>query len=767
MALERVGRLLARRRAAVLLVAAAAAVLAGLFGANVNGHLSGGGFTDPHAESSRANALAASEFQAGDANLVVIVSAPAGVDDPAVAAKAAALARWAGQADGVTSAQSYWTGGHPAALRSTDGRAGLIALHLAGDEDAYMKAADRLVPRLRSHGDGLGLRFAGDAEVYRELNAQTERDLRTSEEIAVPITLVLLVLVFGSAVAAVLPLLIGGLSILSTLAVLRLITEFTHVSVYAMNLTTALGLGLAIDYSLFILTRFRDELAARGGGRDAVPAAVGATMRTAGRTVLFSAVTVALAMAALLVFPLYFLRSFAYGGIAVVTLAAAGALLVLPALLAVLGPTANTLNVLALVRRRSTRDPGHERGGWHRLASAVMRRPVAFGLAVVVILVVLGSPFWHISFGMIDDRQLPRGAAAEVASQQLRTDFDTSGARTLSVVLRGVGRDRAAAELPSYAARLSALPGVARVDAATGTYAHGRRVAAPGPASARDATDRDSLVSVVGTAGSESSSADRLVTAVRGTPAPAQALVGGRAAVLHDIKASLSSRLPWAAGIILAATVILLFLFTGSVLMPVKAVLLNVLSLTATFGALVFLFQDGHWGWLVGHPIVTGSLDMTIPVLMFCVAFGLSMDYEVFLLSRIREEWLASGDNRRAVAVGMQRTGRLVTAAAALIAVVLLAFATSQVTLLRMFGLGLAIAVVMDATLVRGILVPAFMRLAGRANWWAPGPLRRLHDRIGVAESADEPGAGRPSTPDGPAVPVPAGAGTGGHTLRK
>jgi RND superfamily putative drug exporter len=297
------------------------------------------------------------------------------------------------------------------------------------------------------------------------------------------------------------------------------------------------------------------------------------------------------------------------------------------------------------------------------------------------------------------------------------------------------------------------------VDAATGSYARGRQVARPSAASAGLATARDSLVTVVGTGGPESAAADRLVTDVRGTPAPAPALVGGRAAVLHDIKASLVSRLPWAAGIIIATTVILLFLFTGSVLMPVKAVLLNVLSLTATFGALVFLFQDGHWGALIGHPIITGSLDMTIPVLMFCVAFGLSMDYEVFLLSRIREEWRSSGDNRRAVAVGMQRTGRLITAAAALIAVVLLAFATSQVTLLRMFGLGLAIAVVVDATLVRGILVPAFMRLAGRANWWAPGPLRRLHERIGLAEAADEPGESGVDAPD----LVPAGA----HTVPK
>jgi RND superfamily putative drug exporter len=469
--------------------------------------------------------------------------------------------------------------------------------------------------------------------------------------------------------------------------------------------------------------------------------------------VLFSAVTVALAMAALLVFPLYFLRSFAYAGIAVVVLAAAGALLVLPALLAVLGPTAIRLNLLALLRRGRRPDPGHERGFWHGLASAVMRRPAPFGLAVVVILVVLGSPFWHISFGMIDDRQLPRSAPAEVASQQLRTDYDTSDSRSLSVVLPGVGRDAAPARLPGYAARLSALPGVRRVDTATGSYAHGRRVAGPGPVSARYATARDSWLSVVGTGGPESAAADRLVTSVRGTPAPAPALVGGRAAVLHDIKAELTGRLPAAAGIIAAATVVLLFLFTGSVLMPVKAVLLNVLSLTATFGALVFLFQDGHWGWLIGNPIITGSLDMTIPVLMFCVAFGLSMDYEVFLLSRIREEYLVSGDNRRAVAVGMQRTGRLITAAAALIAVVLLAFATSQVTLLRMFGLGLAVAVVMDATLVRGVLVPAFMRLAGRANWWAPGPLRRLHDRIGVSESAGDPPAGdtRPAPAQTPA----------------
>ncbi|BCJ32993.1 membrane protein [Actinocatenispora thailandica] len=773
MALSRLGEVLARHRVTVLVVAVLAAALAGVFGGGVADKLSGGGFTDAHSESARVSSALADDFQAGDANLIVLVRGDGKPDDPTVAGPATRLARWAQHADGVAAMQSYWTSGHPASLRSKDGTRALITLRLSGDEDTYMNAAQRLTPQLTEHAGGLHLEFAGAAQVYSELNKQTQHDLKISEAIATPITAVLLILVFGSVVAAVLPLLIGGLSIVTTMLVLELLTHVTSVSTYALNLTTALGLGLAIDYSLFILTRFREELAQRGnrGDRATVRAAISATMHTAGRTVLFSAVTVALAMAALAVFPLDFLKSFAYGGVSVVVLAAAGALLVLPALLALLGTRVNRLDVLARWRRSRRRasppadgatgtetagDDGAkpavtgDTGFWHALAVRVMRRPVPFGLGVIVILAVLGSPFWHISFGLVDDRQLPASAAVQQASQQLRDDFDRSGDRSVQVVTRDV----AESALPGYARRLSALDHVARVDTATGRYVHGRRVAPPTAADARYRSGSDAWLTVVGTRSPQSDAAQQLVADVRGTHSPGHdTIVGGKAAYQYDSTHALMSRLPAAGAIVAIATLVLLFLFTGSVVLPVKAIVLNILSLTATFGAMVFVFQDGHLGALVGHPITTGYLDMTVPVLMFCIAFGLSMDYEVFLLSRIREQYLRTGDNTAAVGTGLQRTGRLITAAALLIALVLVAFGTSQVAMLKMLGIGLALAVLVDATLVRGVLVPAFMRLLGAANWWAPGPLRWLHERVGLAESEAAPASA--AERDGEPLPVP------------
>lgn len=748
MILSRLGRALSRHRFTVLVVAAVAAGLAALFGGGVADNLSGGGFTDPHSESGRATTALTDEFHAGQANLVVIVRGQGPPDSAEVTRSATRLARWAGRADGVAQMRSYWTSGRTADMKSTDGTRALISLRLSGDEDAMMSTAKSLTPRLRAHADGLRLQFAGSAQVYSELNKQTQHDLEVSEAIAAPVTAVLLILVFGSVLAALLPLLIGGLSIVSTMLALQLLTQVTPVSTYALNLTTALGLGLAIDYSLFILTRYREELAARGASRHAdaatVREAIAATMHSAGRTVLFSAITVALGMAALVVFPLDFLKSFAYGGVAVVLLAAAGAVLVLPALLALLGTRVNRADVLAPLRRRLAargHGTGERDGFWHGLAERVMRHPVPFGLGVIVLLVLLGSPFWHIKFGLVDDRQMPSSAPVQQASQQLRTDFDDSGTRSLPVVVRDAVQPRGGTDrLAGYARRLSSVSRVARVDTVTGSYVHGRRAAAPTRASTEYRHGRDAWLSVVGSPKPDSDAGQRLVGDVRTVPAPGERLVGGQAAFLYDTKHALTARLPAAGAIIALATIVLLFLFTGSLILPIKAIVLSVLSLTATFGAMVFVFQDGHLGGLIGHPIVTGNLDMTVPVLMFCIAFGLSMDYEVFLLSRIREQYLVTGDNRWSVAAGLQRTGRLITAAALLIAVVLLSFGTSQVTMLKMLGIGLALAVLVDATLVRGVLVPAFMRLAGRANWWAPGPLRRLHARIGLAES-DAPAA--------------------------
>jgi len=458
--------------------------------------------------------------------------------------------------------------------------------------------------------------------------------------------------------------------------------------------------------------------------------------------VLFSAVTVAVSLAALLVFPLYFLRSFAYAGIAVVGLAALAAVVFLPAVLATLGPRVDSL----VVWRRKQKDVGE--GFWHRLATFVMRRPVPVALSVIAILLVLGAPFFGVKFGQPDDRVLPTSAPARQVQDAIRAKFQDRESTPLAVVAprtNGAGTSTVAA----YAEQLSRVPGVARVDAATGSYAQGALVFPANAASARFTAPDATWYSVVPSVEPVSPAGERLVREIRAAPAPFPVMVAGMSAELVDSKQAIFSRLPLALGIIAIVTFIVLFLMTGSVVLPIKALALNVLSLAATFGAMVFIFQDGHFSNFLNFT-ATGTLDTSNPILMFCIAFGLSMDYEVFLLSRIKEEYDRTGDNVSSVAVGLERTGRIVTAAAALLAMVFIAFSTSQISFIKMFGIGLALAVIMDATLIRGLLVPAFMRLMGGANWWAPRPLRRLHDRIGVRESGDDLSATEPLVVDQP-----------------
>ncbi|MFE7588537.1 MMPL family transporter [Kitasatospora sp. NPDC057512] len=737
-----IARLAVARRGLILALTVFVAALAAFYGAGVQQHLANGGFQDPSSESMRVDDALARDFGTGAPNLVVIASGRdgKGLEDPAVVAAATGLVDRIRSFDGVVSADSYWTSGRPASLRSKDGAGGLVLVRLGGNEGTYQAEAKRIVPRLGD--DRLDLRFTGIAQTYVEVERVSADDLLRAELIVAPITLVLLVVVFGSLAAALVPLLVGGISVVFTTAVLQLLTELTPVSVFALNVTTALGLGLAIDYSLFVISRFRDELAA---GAD-VGQAVRTTVRTAGLTVLFSGLTVALSLSALLVFPMYFFRSIAYGGIAVVLVAALTSVVALPALLAVLGHRVNRFDVFGRFRRRTPS------GFWRRLALGVMRRPVPVMTVVAGLLLLLGSPFLSASFSLADDRVLPASSPARQAAQYLRDHFDLGETNPIPVVLPGLPEAEAAQALPPYAERLSALPGVQRVDTLTGSYAGGRLVAPPTDASKRFTARAGSRLSVVSSVEPYSRQGRALVAAVRtadGAPVPAR--VGGQAAQLVDTTHATGGTLPLALLIIAVTTFVLLFLFTGSVLIPVKAILLNLLSLTATFGSMVYVFQDGHLKWLVGDFTTTGMIDATMPVLMFCIAFGLSMDYEVFLLSRIREEYLRSGDSTHSVALGLEKTGRVMSAGALLIGTVFVTFASSGLTLLKLLGVGLALAVVVDATLVRGLLVPAFMRLAGRANWWAPGPLRRLHDRFGLSEHSGEV----PEEYRGRSTPVP------------
>ncbi|MGX9889156.1 MMPL family transporter [Streptomyces sp. NPDC002276] len=696
-----------------LLVALVLTALAVVAGSGVADRLGSGGWEDPTAQSTYATKALEREFPASQPNLLLLVdSGSASVDDPAIAAEAARLtARLTGER-GVTGVGSYWGTKSPA-LRAKDGHEALIAAHLTGDEKTTTDTLDRIAPALRGTHGPVKVKVGGIVAVRHEMQTTIKEDLARAEMIALPVTLLLLVMVFGSAIAALLPLGIGIVAILGTNAVLRGLTEFTDVSVFALNLTTALGLGLAIDYALFIVRRFREELST---GAEPLPA-IATTLRTAGRTVLFSALTVAVSLAAMLVFPMYFLRSFAYAGIAVVLLAAAAALILLPAALLLLGHRVNSLDLRRLFRRgrpARTAGSGEEGTGWARLATLVMRRAPFFALATTAVLVLLGLPFLGVKFGTADDRQLPSGAEAHVVQQHIRDGFPGNPGGTLEVLAEGSATP---AQYTAYKTRIAQLPEVVRVD---------------GPVVRGDSA----YFTVLPKGEAVDTTAQRLVGDLRATDAPFTTEVTGTAAVLVDSKHAIASRLPWAAGLIAVVTLLLVFLLTGSVVIPLQAVLLNALSLTAMFGAVVWVFQDGHLSGLLGFTS-TGSIETTLPVLMFCVAFGLSMDYGVFLLSRIKEEYDRTGDHNEAVRHGLQRTGGLITAAAVILAVVMVAIGTSRVTNTKMLGLGIALAVLMDAMIVRSLLVPAVMRLTGTATWWAPGPLRRFHDRFGVSEGGE------------------------------
>ncbi|MFD9000445.1 MMPL family transporter [Streptomyces sp. NPDC059582] len=699
-----------------LLAALVLTVLAVLAGSGVADRLGSGGWEDPDAQSTYATKALEREFPGSQPNFLLLLdTGGASVDDPAVVAEANRLTARLAEEKGVTGVGSYWQADPSAApaLRAKDGHEALIAARITGDEKTMGDTLDRIEPSYRGTQGPVEVKVGGIVAVRHEMQTIIREDLTRAEMIALPITLVLLVMVFGSAVAALLPLGIGIIAILGTNAVLRGISEFTDVSVFAMNLTTALGLGLAIDYALFVVRRFREELSS---GAEPLTA-VATTLRTAGRTVLFSALTVAVSLAAMLVFPQYFLRSFAYAGIAVVLLAAAAALILLPAALVLLGHRVDALDLRRLLRRgRPPKVSGEEGTAWARTATLVMRRAPFFALATTAVLVLLGLPFLGVRFGTADDRQLPSTAESHVVQQHIRDDFPGSPGGGLEVLAEG---DATQAQYAAYKARMSALPEVAGVD---------------GPLVRGDSA----YFTVLPKGEAVDDAAQRLVGDLRALDAPFDTKVTGTAAVLVDSKHAIAERLPWAAVFITVVTLFLVFLLTGSVLIPIQAVLLNALSLTAMFGAVVWVFQDGHLSGLLGFTS-PGSIETTLPVLMFCVAFGLSMDYGVFLLSRIKEEYDRSGDHREAVRHGLQRTGGLITAAAVILAVVMVAIGTSRVTNTKMLGLGIALAVLMDAMVVRSLLVPAIMRLTGRATWWAPAPLRRFHRRFGLSEG--EPAA--------------------------
>jgi RND superfamily putative drug exporter len=718
--------LLIRRRRRILVITLVLGLAMLAVGAGAPRELKAGGFTDVTSPSQiAADRLAASGL--GEPNLVLMVTPRSGsVDSASAAAFGRHLTAEVAATPGVEDVSSFWSTGQRT-LESRNGREALLLAYVPGSDSHVQTLGDDLVRRFATapQGDATStvatVQAGGIIGTSHDTARQVAADLGKAGVIALPLTLILLVLAFGSVVAGLLPILIGLLAIAGSLFSLDILGRFTNISVYAENLIVALGLGLAIDYSLLIVNRFREHLAGGMGTAEAVHA----TLRTAGRTVLFSAVTVAAALSSLLVFPVYFLSSMAIAGVSVVLVAAIGATVVLPALLAALGPKVNA----GRIRRRGGLD-GAESRFWLSSTRAVLRRPAVSAVGVVVVLAVLAAPLLHIHFDIPNYRVLPSNSAARQVGDALQTDFPQNSSDTLAVVTT---RPLSPAQTAAYAARLSSVAGVTAVQGPAGTFAAGHRVG-PADATARRQPHGGTWLSVVSTADPESTAGTSQVGALRAVAVPGgvRADIGGQAAQLVDLEHALGGRLPLALGLLALITFVVLFLFTGSVFLPVKALILNAVSLMSVLGVVVWIFQEGHLSGLLGF--TAGPTAITMPILLFVIAFGLSMDYEVFVLSRITELHDAGWSDTDAIAHGLARSGRIISTAAALMSVTFFAFGTSRLSFLQLFGVGTALAILIDATVVRSVLVPAVMRLAGSANWWAPTPLRRLHRSLGVSE---------------------------------
>jgi len=687
-----------RRRKAAVILFVIGILAAGGVGSAVFNRLDSGGYSNPKSDSYKVYNYINDTLKIADPTIVVVVDAgDTDISDPAVTQRALALEAKMAKEIGVSKTLSYWSAGGEKSLRSKDGKAGYILVY--SQAEAFSPESEKLGAYFQENYDGkvggFNLYAGGVGVVGNAINEKISKDLAIAEAISIPATFILLVFVFGAMVASAMPLVVGVSAILGAFFILYLFTLFTDVSIYALNLTTGMGLGLGIDYALLMVNRFREELHHGKNVEDSIIA----TLRTAGKTVFYSGLTVFVTLLSLTFFPLPFLKSFGYAGVSVVALAVAGALFGLPPILAMVGS-----KVDKGVIRKSAITP-KEDGRWAQTARFVMKRPVAVVLLALIILSVFAAPLRNIAFSQGDSRMLPPSNPAAIATAVQADRFAGQTTNPIEIIILG-GASRAS-EVAAYSADLAKVNGVVAVTPPQ-TYSDDIRLVA-----------YESMLP-------RTPEAQKMIHDIRNLNSPKGTLVGGVAADYTDSQDGISSTLPWALGWIAVSVFILIFIFTGSIILPIKAVLLNVLSLAATMGVLTWVFIDGHLQWLVGSFTLTGTLDTSIVILIAVVVFGLSMDYELFLLSRIREEHLAGKENVEAVAVGLQRSARIITAAAVLLAVVFAAFVTSGVTSIKSMGFGVALAVILDATIVRALLVPALMRLFGERNWWAPQWMQRF-----------------------------------------
>jgi uncharacterized membrane protein YdfJ with MMPL/SSD domain len=714
--LDSLARFVYRRRRFVAIGAVVFFLVAAGLGSGVASHLDPYGADDPATDSVKADNLLTDHGYRPTSLIVLFQDAP--VASAQTKARVAAVERRLRDRGDVARVTGYYDT-HSSDFVSHDRGATYLAVALRPtDDQAQQDAASSIADEL----DGKpGVKVGGSALAQEQVNKQTESDLRRAELLAFPLLFLLSLLFFRSLVASLLPLLVGGLAIVGTFLILRIASEVGSISIFALNLTTGLGLGLAIDYSLFIVSRYREELARRGvdshgaGGRTARWEALRATMQTAGRTVLFSSLTVAAALASLIVFPQRFLYSMGIGGSLVALLAAGVALVILPAILSILGPRVNALAPRFLQRRAERDATATQQGFWYRLSRFVMRRPIPIAAMSAAFLIALGIPFLSLKFTSVDAQVLPTSASARQVDDVMRADFPPFRDSPVQLVFEG----GSTAAVNHFVSEVKRQPGIAAVEPP-------RKL--EGGLTEVDAISKSSFMT---------DQSKDTVNAIRDLPEPhaGTVLVTGAAAHFVDFQSSLKHYAPIALAIVVITTLVILFLMTGSVVLPIKSLLMNVLNLSAVFGILVLIFQDGNLEGMLSYTS-QGALEQTMPILIFAVAFGLSTDYAVFLLSRIKEARDNGASDSESVALGLERTGRIVTAAALLFAVAIGAFATSQIVFLKENGVGTALAVLIDASIIRALLVPSLMALLGKWNWWAPGPLRRLHDRIGVSEHA-------------------------------
>jgi uncharacterized membrane protein YdfJ with MMPL/SSD domain len=693
----------------VAIVAALFFVAAGVIGGSVASRLDPYGADDPATESVRADELLERSGDRETGVVVLIQNAP--VSEPSTRAEVKRIEDDLRARRDVASVNGYYdTRSRDFVSRDGDATYLVVGLRPTDDKE-WQDAAEEIKDSLSGRP---GVSVGGPAVAQKEVNEQVEEDLQKAELLVFPLLLLLSLLFFRSGVAALLPPMIGGLAIVGTFLLLRVASELTSVSIFALNLTTGLGLGLAIDYSLFVVSRYREEIAKHGPGLTAMRG----TMATAGRTVFFSSMTVAVAVASLMIFPQRFLYSMGLGGALVALLAGTIALTVLPAVLTLLGSRVNSLSPRFLQRRAERDARPAQAGFWYRLSRLVMRRPIPIATVSAIVLIVVGIPFYGIKFTSVDAQILPTSASARQVDDVLRSEFPPFRDTPIRVAVKG-GGGTAVAEVRS---ELNRVPGVAAVNPP------------------RQLANGVTVVEAISNHPYIDSESRSSVERIRDLSAPpgSDVLVTGAAANFLDFQSSLEDHLPISLAIVVGATLIILFLMTGSVVLPVKALLMNVLNLSAVFGILVLIFQDGRLEGLLSYTS-QGALEQTMPILLFAVAFGLSTDYAVFLLSRIKEARDNGASDSESVAIGLERTGRIVTAAALLLAIAVGVFVTSEIIFIKEWGLGVALAVLIDASIIRALLVPSLMELLGKWNWWAPRPLRRLHDRFGLSEGEPRP----------------------------